>query len=157
MAYKKIKSYNLSEAELRQLWADEYCDKENPIYTFDHVLVTFYSSMFDHIFYESANRRMRDKSVLSYNRLEKMLWIKEVLADPDAILKQGWDRDNKKYFDDRRVAMVKNNYVVIIRFTGVLKATLVTAYEMHDDENINKILESPDWVKVDKFFEDGTT
>jgi hypothetical protein len=51
--------------------------------------------------------------------------------------------------------MIKNNYIVIIRFTGVLKATLVSAYELQDDGNINKILESSDWVRDDKFFEDG--
>lgn len=148
MSYKKIKSYKFSEAELRQMWADEYCDSTKPIYTFDNFLVTFYESMFNHIFYESANRAARDKSVLSFNRLEKILWIRDVLRDPNAILKSGWDRDKKIYDNNRRVAMIKNNYVVIIRFTGPQTATLVTAYELTGDDNDNKILGSPDWVKV---------
>ena len=51
MAYKKIKSYNFSEEELRKMWSDIYCDK--PILTFDNIEVYFYSNMFDHCFYES--------------------------------------------------------------------------------------------------------
>jgi len=47
--------------------------------------------MFDHAFYESVNRKAKDKSELSLNRCEKMFWIKDALNDPDAILKKGWD------------------------------------------------------------------
>lgn len=154
MDYKKIKAHKMSEEALRSLWADEYCNPEKPIYTFDNVRVSFFRDMFDHVFRESADRKHRDKSILSLNRLEKMLWIKSVLQDPDSILKQGWDRDTKSYLDDRRVAMVKNNYVVIIRFTGILKAKLVTAYELQEDSNISKILESPDWIRKKEFFEE---
>src|SRR5665213_3281409 len=95
MAYRKIKSYELSEAEMRNIWNDEYC-KQN-IFTFDAILVKFYSEMFDHCFYESANRQAKDKSVLSLNRLEKIYWIKDTLQDPEAFLKQGWDYKNKVY------------------------------------------------------------
>lgn len=151
MAYKKIKPHLIPveerEVKMRELWCDEYCKED--IETFDGVLVRFYEDMFDHIFYESANRVAKDKSILSLNRLEKMLWIKETLQDADAILKKGWDTKNKKYFKNRRVAIVKGNYVVIIRFTGVLKAKLVTAYEKNDME---KILNSPDFEKSEEFF-----
>jgi hypothetical protein len=153
MEYKKIKPYKMSEDELRQLWADEYCDVTKPIYTFDDILVKFYESMFDHSFYESSDRKARDKSILSFNRLEKILWIKATLQDPEAVLKKGWDRDNKTYDNARRVAFIKNNYVVIIRFTGALRATFVTAYELHDDENIKKIKNSPEWDREDKYYE----
>lgn len=147
MAYKKIKSYLFTEVQLRQKWVDEYCDKTKPIITFDAIQVSFYPNMFDHCFYESANRRARDKSVLSLNRLEKMMWIKDTLQDPSALLKQGWDRDEKKYVKDRRVAFVKDNYVVVIRFTGDKKASFVTAYQLQDEENIAKIKTSPEWEK----------
>jgi hypothetical protein len=120
MRYKKIKSYNFTEEELRRIWYVEYCNKE--IYTFDNIQVKFYEDMFNHVFYESANRITKDKSILSLNRLQKIYWIKDVLQDPDAILKKGWNKKNKKYFTNRRVAIVKGNYVVIIRFTGFLKA-----------------------------------
>ncbi|MFM8739943.1 MAG: hypothetical protein ACKOC0_07025 [Cytophagales bacterium] len=151
MAFKKIKSHKMTEAELRQLWRDEYCDVTKPIYTFDNVLVKFFEDMFDHAFYESDNRKERDKSILSLNRLEKMLWIKDTLTDPEAILKQGWDRDKKEYDNGRRVALVKENYVVIIRFTGLLKAKFITAYELQVDENIHNIMDSPDWIRDEKF------
>jgi hypothetical protein len=132
---------------MRELWADEYCKSD--IETFDGVLVRFYEDIFDHCFYESANRKEKDKSILSLNRLEKILWIKDTLEDADPILKKGWDTKNKEYFTNRRVAIVKGNYVVIIRFTGVLKAKFVTAYEKNDIENI---LDGPDFEKSKQFF-----
>ncbi len=151
MAYKKIKPHLIEEEsreqEMRKLWKEEYCTAE--IETFDGVKVKFYEDMFDHCFYESNNRMKKDKSILSLNRLEKILWIKETLQDGDAILKKGWNTDEKEYYKDRRVAIVKDNYVVIIRFTGVLKAKLVTAYEKNDIDNI---LQAPDFEKSEEFF-----
>lgn len=151
MAYKKLKPHLIPEetreAEMRKIWYDEYCIEN--IETFDSVKVKFYEDMFDHCFYESANRKEKDKSILSLNRLEKMLWIKDTLQDGDAILKKGWDNYHKNYYPNRRVAIVKENYVVIIRFTGILKAKLVTAYEKNDVENI---LENPDFEKSEQFF-----
>lgn len=127
MAYKKIKSYQFSEIELRKIWLEEYC--QNEIIIFDGVKVKFYEDMFDHIFYESKDRIEKDKSILSLNRLEKIFWNKEVLQDENAILKKVWNNKSKTFFEDRRVAIVKGNYVVIIRFVGFLRAKLVTAYE----------------------------
>lgn len=147
MAYKKIKAYNFSEQELRKIWLEEYC--ESDIYTFDNILVRFYEDMFDHVFFESSSRKIKDKSIPSLNRLEKIYWIKDTLQDPDAILKKGWDSKRKVFFKDRRVAIVKGNYVVIIRFTGLLKAKLVTAYEKNDIENT---LNNPDFEKSEKYF-----
>ena len=147
MAYKKIKSFKYTEEELRQIWREEYC--RNNIYTFDNILVKFYEDMFDHVFYESNNHIKKDKSILSFNRLEKILWIKDVLQDKDAILKKGWDNKRKEYFKDRRVAIIKGNYIVIIRFTGILKAKLVTAYEKDDIDNI---LNCPNFERSTKYF-----
>lgn len=137
----------MSESELRQIWKDTYCSCD--IETFDKVQVRFYEDMFDHSFYESSGRLNNDKSILSFNRLEKIYWIKDTLQDPDAILKKGWDSDNKCPFKDRRVAIVKDNYVVIIRFVGLLRAKFVTAYEKNDIENI---LQNPDFEKSEEFF-----
>jgi hypothetical protein len=114
--------------------------------------VRFYEDMFDHAFYESENRKRKDKSILSYNRLEKIYWIKATLQDENAILKKGWDNQSKAYFKDRRVAIVKGNYVVIIRFTGFLKAKFVTAFEK---ENINNILSGPDFERSGEYFGEG--
>ena len=90
-----------------------------------------------------------NKSILSLNRLEKIYWIKETLHDAEAILKKGWDNERKEYFEDRRVAIVKGNYVVIIVFTGLLKTNFVSAYEKNEIENI---LNAPDFVKTEKYF-----
>lgn len=134
MAYKKIKAHKMEEADLRAIWEEEYC--KEPIITFDNVVVRCYADQFDHLFFESADRRLKDKTILSYNRLEKIYWIKDTLQDASAILKKGWDNDKKEYFKDRRVAIVKGNYVVVIRFTGKLKAKITTAYEKDDITNI---------------------
>ena len=145
MAYKKIKSYELSESEIRNILGKKYCYPVNPIYTFDNILVIFNEYMFNHAFKESADRKKGDKSILSLNRCEKILWIKDALEDSKAIIKQGWDKRRKKYDNARRVALVKGNYIVVIRFIGINKAKFVTAYEVNEDKNLAKILRSPDF------------
>lgn len=149
MEYVKLKPHKMDEAtreaELRQIWKVVYCDTTKPIYTFDNILVKFYEDMFKHTFFESSERKAKNKDILSLNRLEKMLWIKDTLQDEDAILKQGWDRDKKKYLPNRRVAFVKGNYIVIISINKQrTQARFVTAYEMQENEN--KVIDSPDWV-----------
>lgn len=143
MAYKKIKSYKYSEEELREIWSEEYCNA--PIITFDDIEVKFFSSMFDHCFFESDNRKEKDKSILSLNRLEKIYWIKETLQDPESIRKKGWDRNKKTYTDSSRVNLVKGNYIVVIKIFSKNKARFITAYEVNNDENLEKIKNSPDW------------
>ena len=143
MRYKKIKSYKFTEAELRKLWDTEYCEVE--IKTFDEITVQFFAAMFDHCFYESDNRKTKDKSLLSYNRLEKIYWIKDALTDPDAILKMGWDAKNKTYANSRRVNLVKDNYIVVIVIFAEKRARFITAYEVNDDRNLALIKNSPDF------------
>ncbi len=151
MAYKKLKPHKINEDELelkmREQWKNVYCTQN--IKTFDGVLVKFYEDMFDHCFYESSSRIEKDKSILSLNRLEKMLWIKDTLEDNNAILKKGWNTKRKEYYENRRVAIVKGNYVVIIMFTGLMKAKFITAYEKDDIQNI---MDSPDFERDEKYF-----
>lgn len=146
MTYKKIRSYEMTETELRQLWAESYCNKS--IYTFDNIQVKFYPEMFDHAFFESANRKKKDKSVLSMNRCEKMLWIREALEDADAILKVGWDTATKSYNHSRRVAIVKGNYVVVIHLYRENAARFITAFQNDNEENLLKILNGPDFKRA---------
>lgn len=143
MAYKKIKSYQMTEAELRQLWSDTYCN--DPIITYDGIEVKFYSNMFNHAFFESYNRKEKDKSILSLNRCEKMFWIKDTLEDSLAILKQGWINKTKTYDNNRRVALVKGNYVVIILIYSVKKARFISAFEINNVNNLKLFLGGPDW------------
>jgi len=127
--------------ELKNLWEDEYCRKV--IYTHDSIRVKFYPDMFDHVFYESDNRKAKDKSILSYMRLEKMLWIKDVLMDKTALMFQGWNKDKKKYENNRRVSIVKDDYVVVIWIKNKYEAKFITAYEA--DNSKEKIMNSPIW------------
>jgi hypothetical protein len=101
--------------------------------------------MFDHCFYESHNRKAKDKSILSYNRLEKVFWIKDALEDPDTIRKQGWNSKENKYERNRRVTLVKGNFIVVILIYAAKRARFLTAYEVNNDDNLKKIMNSPDW------------
>lgn len=101
--------------------------------------------MFDHAFFESEDWKKKDKSILSHNRLEKMFWIKEALEDPDTIIKHGWNNKTKSYSDDSRVTIVKNDYLVVIRFIRTNVAKFVTAYQNLEEDNLKKVLESPAW------------
>jgi hypothetical protein len=74
-----------------------------------------------------------------------MLWIKETLQDPSALLKKGWDNKTKSYDDTRRVAMVKGNYVVIILIYADKKARFITAFQIDDDANLELFKKGPDW------------
>ena len=141
MKYQKIRPHEMTEEEMRRLWDITYCVK--PIKTFDDIAVKFYSDMFDHAFYESINHKKKDKSALSYARLEKMGWIKDVLQDPTAQLVQGYDKKTKNYQVNSRVAIVKENYVVVIWMKNSKEAKFVTAYVA--DNSIEKIKQSPKW------------
>lgn len=143
MRYRKIKPHTMTEEELREIWHKEYC--EQLIQTFDDIVVQFYTSMFDHCFFESENRREKDKSILSLNRLEKIYWIKDALMDPEAELKVGWDSKSKSYNKSRRVTLVKGNYVVVILLFREKRARFITAYEVNECENLEKIRNSPNY------------
>lgn len=144
MKYRKIKPYNYTELELRSIWSKTYCEKD--IFTFDNIKVDFFSSMFNHCFYDSANRKKGDKSILSYNRLEKIYWIKDALEDVHAIRKVGWNKKAKSYDKSRRVAIVKNNYIVVIVIYANKRARFITAYEVNNEKNLELIKKSPDWI-----------
>lgn len=139
MSYRKLRGKSIDE--YHSIFEEIYC-KEG-ITTFDGILVKFYSEMFEHAFYESANKLPGDKSLFSYNRAEKILWIKDTLEDPTAILKKGWLRKKKTYTNSRRVAIVKNNYVVIIEIYRKNKARFITAFEAYN--SVGKIMKAPDW------------
>ena len=93
LEYRQIVVKDYTEDELRELWRQEYCRQE--IYTHDGVRVKFYDSNFDHAFYESSDRRQstnkkKHKDILSPRRLSRMLWIKDTLADPEAVMYEGY-------------------------------------------------------------------
>lgn len=135
-----------TEEEWRDLWDAAYC--RQCITTFDGIRVHFYSDNFDHAFFESSDRRWgakkaNKKDVLSLRRLSRFFWIKDVLRDPNAELHVGYDSSTKTFTRSKRVAVVKNDYVVIIQLYSDKDAKFITAFVA--DQSIDKIKQSPSW------------
>ena len=148
MAYEKINPHNYTEDELKELWREEYCRKV--IYTHDGLRVKFYDGHFNHAFYESARRKQsknkkKKKTMLSYARLENMMWIKDVLGDETADLYVGYDSDTKSYDQSKRVSVIKGDYTVVIQLQNDTEAVFITAFVA--DTSIGKIVSSPRWTK----------
>ena len=112
----------------KNIYKKIYCKK--PILTFDKIAVSSYVSDFKHVFYESNNRRLQDKSIFSYKRANRIYWIKWVLQNHDAELYIGYNSKTKSYVNSRRVAVCVDNYAVIIEIhkEDKTKAKLVTSY-----------------------------
>lgn len=73
-----------NEREYKQHFIEKYCKRE--IYTFSKIRVKFYEDQFEHSFYESADRKKRDKSIFSFERARRMDWIEEVLLNENVEL-----------------------------------------------------------------------
>lgn len=136
---------NYTEADLREMWAAEYCRKV--IHTHDGIRVHFYDNNFDHAFYESSVRgggnKPKSKDIYSPRRLARMMWIKDVLMDKDAKMYEGYDSKTKSYTNSKRVSVVKGDYVVVIQLYRELEARFITAYVA--DNSIGKIKSGPVW------------
>lgn len=135
-----------SEEEYRTHYINNYC--RTPILTFDGIRIFFDRNRFGHAFFESTNRDGR-KNLFSSIRASRMNWIKTTLLSKEASLFQGWDKKTKAYNLNSRVAVVIDNFVVVIRLSlnrnDVLKGKFITCYEA--DNSISKIKESPMWNK----------
>lgn len=134
----------LTEDEYRQHFYRVYCASE--ISTFDGIPVRFRRDDFEHCMYESS-KRDGCKDQFSKERSERIDWIKATLENPDADLYQGWDSRKKCIDPDSRVAVVYEQYVVIIhtwlKTDGKRAARFVTAYQA--DNSIGKIRAKPKW------------
>lgn len=144
--YTLIVAREHTEEEFRRLWHDEYTSQT--IYTHDGILVRFFDDQFDHAFFESSRRNVSKnsefhKDTLSFQRLARIKWIKEVLADPEAEMYVGYDHKKNCYTRSERVSVVKGNYVVVIRIFDDRRAKFITAYVA--DNSISKIKRSPKW------------
>ena len=134
-----------TEQEFRDLWSQEYCRKL--IKTHDGIRVHFYDNNFNHAFYESSQRnqsgRKKSKDILSPRRLARMMWIKDVLTDPEAEMYVGYDSASQSYTQSKRVSVVKNDYVVVIQIYKEKEARFITAFNA--DNSIDKIKMGPRW------------
>lgn len=112
----------------KNIYKKVYCNR--PIETFDGINIKFYVDTFEHAFYESTNRKEKDKSKFSYKRANRIYWIKWVLENPRAELYIGYNLRIKSYDSSRRVAVCVDNYVVIIQMDrrNNQRAKFVTAY-----------------------------
>ncbi|MCF6309618.1 MAG: hypothetical protein L3J19_03955 [Sulfurimonas sp.] len=136
----------------KKIYKKYYC--KNLITTFDNISVKFYVSNFEHAFFESKNRKAKDKSKFSYNRANRIYWIKWILQNKNAELYIGYNSKTKNYDNSRRVAICVDNYAVIISLNrdNNKKAKFITAY-LADGVNgkgqkaIDLIKGSPKWIK----------
>jgi len=131
--------------EYRQHFERVYC--RGPIVTFDGIPVHFKKADFDHCMYESS-KRDSNKDRFSTRRSERVDWIRETLTNPKADLYQGWDRRKKQCDPRARVAVVYEEFVVVIRIysgpSSGKRARFLTAYPAQD--SIDKIRGMPKWV-----------
>lgn len=134
--------------EYRQHFERVYC--RGTIHTFDGIRVFFAPAKFGHAFYESSARDGR-KDVFSPVRAERIDWIQATLEHPDSDIYQGWNKDVRSCDASRRVAVVFEDFVVVVAMglarDGALKANFVTCYQA--DNSIGKIRTSPRWTRAD--------
>lgn len=142
MDYPPLVHYKTHE-EYRTHFERVYC--QGMVITFDGIPIRFRRSCFEHCFYESTQRN-RTKDQFSIERAERIDWIGAALQYPLAELYMGWDGKNKRISRDRRVALVVNNYVVVIRLNGPKTAQFVTAFVADSQTTLEKIKRNPKWV-----------
>lgn len=134
-----------SEKEYLDHFKEHYCSKK--IITHDGIEVTFHEDMFKHAFYIRCARSLKKpKDTFSKERSERMDWIKDVLSDSTIEMKFGWDSYLKRYDNNSRVAMIIEDYVVVIKVLSKTKARFITAYIIDSEKVKNKIAASPTWV-----------
>lgn len=147
--YQLIVARNYTEEQMREIWHNEYVCQN--IVTHDGITVKFYDDNFDHAFYESSRRNVSKNDIhykdsLSMQRLSRIHWIKDVLMDPTAIMKLGYDNKKGRYDYAKRVSIVKGNYMVIIQLYGDrTRAKFVTAF-VATAETKAKVMSDADWV-----------
>lgn len=134
-----------SVSEYKRHYQRQY--QRNRIVTFDGIRIYFQPQRFNHAFYENSNKQKGAKDRFSFERAERIDWIKETLNNPSAKLFQGWNQYNKTYEPARRVSVVYDDFVVIVEFRlnlqSQLKGEFVTCYVA--DKSIDKIKSSPLW------------
>lgn len=146
MALPALVHYD-TPTEYRLHYERVYC--RGNIQTFDGIRVYFSTSKFGHAFYESSACNGY-KDVFSKVRAQRIDWIKATLEHPEAALFGGWDKSSRQYDATRRVAVVYEEFVVVIamrlKLDGSLKANFVTCYQA--DNSMKKIRSSPQWSRA---------
>jgi hypothetical protein len=149
MTYSELLELATQE-EYQTLWKSKYC--KHPIVTFDGIRVRFRINDFEHAFYESV---LYKDDTFSWKRAQRIKWIEETLQDPTSERFVGWNSAKRKYDYSRRVAIVKESYVVVIGLLekGESEARFITAYVADSfkingkPSTIDKIRSGPQWEK----------
>jgi len=135
-----------TEAEYRAHFEHHYCFGGS-VMTCDGIPVYFGKNRFNHAFYESSDDGSGKKARFARDRAERMDWIRATLQSPAAKTYQGWLKWERKHSPIRRVAVLYEDFVVVIEIgkkkNGALKANFITAYCA--DLSIGKIEASPQW------------
>jgi hypothetical protein len=133
------------EEDYRKHYAATLC--RTPVTTHDGIIVRFRPHYFNHAFSLSLQHN-RQKDSFSFERAERMDWIRPALTDPDAELYYGWDRDKGCIDYKSRVALVQENYMVIARLhktmAGGVAGEFVTAY-VGSASTLVKVRANPAW------------
>lgn len=126
----------------RGTYHSQYCI--GPIKTHDGILVRFRKNQFSHIVQESQNRD-GVKDTFSLPRAERLTWIKLALQDPELEFKAGWDKQTKSYDHSRRVTIMIDDFVVVIRLKSAIEADFVTCYVADSERTREKLKQAPTW------------
>lgn len=109
-----------------------------------HSRAFFARQVWSHVLRQAARNGIKD--AFSPVRAQRIDWIKATLEHPAAALFEGWDKTSRQYDATRRVAVVYEDFVVVVAMTlksdGSLKANFATCYQA--DNSISKIRTSPD-------------
>lgn len=150
MEYPSLVKYD-SSVQYRQHFEDIYC--RGPLATFDGIQVRFRRKDFNHCFFESVKSK---NDTFSPERAERMDWIKAALEDPSSELHVGWNKIKRRYDTKRRVAIVMNNYIVIIFIKGDLSADFCTAYLADTEPLKGQNLSTLELIKLSPKWDDSS-
>lgn len=142
MTYVPLVKY-AKDDDYRLHFERKYC--YHRLQTFDAISVRFNKTDFDHAFYESSGISGREKDIFSLTRAQRIDWIEKALLDVNAELYQGWDKKRNVIDPTRRVAVVDNNYVVIIQIFKNGGARFISAFVADSYRTILMIKSSPKW------------
>ena len=148
MDYPPLVYYNTA-AEYRDHFENVYC-RGGPIKSFDGIEVRFRRSNFNHCFFESSRKKSGEKDRFSFERAKRIDWIKTALQDPDAELKFGFCNKTKQFDQNRRVALVQGNFVVVIRLVSNNRAQFITAFAAETTPRPRSNLSTVDKIRMDK-------
>jgi hypothetical protein len=86
------------------------------------------------------------KDIFSHRRAERLGWIKIALKDPNLKFKAGWDNKKKVNDHKRRITVMIDDFVVVVRLKSATEAEFITCYVADDERTKEKLRNAPDWI-----------